>query len=290
MAYLMVLVGAGLLTVHLYQWRKLTRSMSQNNTPQRAFPPILYLRARCNEWHHYALGDRSLKGMKGALVSLSLLLALLFLNANWLGFSLIFFLPVILFLLFIFQLRLGRSAQRRYFEDSFPEVLSVINAAVSAGNSIHQALHRCGESISGPLGETFKRIDRRLSVGEEPERVFSDACKSYPYNEFYFFMVVMLVSLQHGGQLRMLIGRLIRIITNSKNMTRRKLAMTSEARSSVKIVAAIPLLFFCGMKYFSPENFDFIFNDPAGQLILYYVLASETLGIGIIWMLLRRAL
>ncbi|WP_258318080.1 type II secretion system F family protein, partial [Escherichia coli] len=124
--------------------------------------------------------------------------------------------------------------------------------AVSAGNSIHQALHRCGEGIDGDLGKMFKRIDRRLNLGEEPERVFNDAWKEYQYREFYFFNIVMLVSMQLGGQLRVLVGRLSRIITNSKNMARRKAAITSEARMSAKIVAAMPLLFFCGMKYFSP--------------------------------------
>ena len=43
------------------------------------------------------------------------------------------------------------------------------------------------------------------------------------------------------------------------------------------------------MKYLSPENFDFIINDPTGQLILYYVIASECIGMLIIWLLLRRA-
>jgi tight adherence protein B len=99
----------------------------------------------------------------------------------------------------------------------------------------------------------------------------------------------MLVSMQLGGQLRVLIGRLSRIITNSKNMARRKAALTSEARTSAKIVAAIPLLFFCGMKYFSPENFDFIIHDSIGRLILYYVIASELIGMAIIWYLLRKA-
>lgn len=290
MAYLILLIGIGILSVNFYQWRKLTRTMTQTSPTPLTFPPLLYLRERLTEWQGYALGDRSLQGMKGALVSLGILLGLLFLNANWLEFSVLYFFPVVMVLLFFFQLRIGRSAKRRYFEDNFPELLSVINAAVSAGNSIHKALHRCGQTIYGPLGETFQHIDRRLNVGEEPERVFSDACKAYPYNEFYFFMVVMQVSLQHGGQLRMLISRLTRITTNSRNMARRKLALTSEARTSAKIVAAIPVLFFCGMKYFSPENFNFIVHDPTGQLILYYVIASEAIGMGIIWLLLRRAL
>lgn len=290
MFFLILLIGLMIFCFNLFNWRKLTKIATKNSAYPQPSLAIDYVRNTWLEWKLYALGDRSPKGMKGAIVALILLLVLLFLNANWLQFDVIFFLPATLIVMFIAQLRIGRSLHRRYFEDRFPEVLSVVNAAVSAGNSIHQALHRCGEGIDGDLGATFHRIDRRLNLGEEPERVFNDAWQNYRYREFYFFVVVMLVSLQHGGQLRTLIGRLSRIVNNSKNMARRKSAMTSEARTSAKIVASIPLLFFCGMKYFSPENFDFVVHDPIGRLILYYVIVSEAIGMIIIWILLRRAL
>lgn len=290
MAFLILFIGLAIFGFNLFNWRKLTKIASKSNAHPKPSLVINYATHLWLEWKRYALGDLSLKGMKGAMVALVLLLVLLFLNANWLQFDVMFFLPMTLMVMFIAQLRIGRSLHRRYFEDRFPEILSVVNAAVSAGNSIHQALHRCGEGIDGDLGVTFHRIDRRLNLGEDPERVFNDAWQNYRYREFYFFVVVMLVSLQHGGQLRTLIGRLSRIVNNSKNMARRKSAMTSEARTSAKIVASLPLLFFCGMKYFSPENFDFVVHDPVGRLILYYVIASEAIGMIIIWILLRRAL
>lgn len=290
MSFLILFIGLAVFSLNFYNWRKLTKIASKSTFNPRQSLVFGYIKNTWQEWKLYALGDYSLKGMKGGIIAISLLLVLLFLNANWLQFDVAFFLPEALIVMFIAQLRIGRSLHRRYFEDRFPEVLSVVNAAVSAGNSIHQALHRCGEGIDGDLGATFHRIDRRLNLGEEPERVFNEAWQNYRYREFYFFVVVMLVSLQHGGQLRTLIGRLSRIVNNSKNMARRKSGMTSEARTSAKIVASIPLLFFCGMKYFSPQNFDFVVHDPVGRLILYYVIASEAIGMIIIWILLRRAL
>ncbi|GLR07770.1 secretion system protein [Mixta theicola] len=290
MSYWVLFIGGAIFLLNYFQWKKLTRAIAFAAPSRRQFPPLAWLLSLGREWQSYALGDRSMKGMKSALLTVMVIVLLLFLNANWFNISLLAFIPAVLLTAFIGQIRIGRILRRRYFEDRFPEVLSVVNAAVSAGNSIHQALHRCGEGVEGELGQVFHRIDRRLNLGEEPERVFNDAWQDYRYREFYFFVVVMLVSLQHGGQLRTLVGRLSRIISNSKNIARRKAAMTSEARASAKIVAAIPLLFFCGMKYFSPENFDFIIHDSTGQYILYYVIASESIGMAIIWFLLRRAL
>ncbi|HEY3984588.1 type II secretion system F family protein [Cedecea sp.] len=289
MSYWIVIAGMVIFIINLYRWRKIKLTISQQPLARREYLPITWFVSLWNEWRQYALGDGTLQGAKGAIVAAAVVAVLIFLNSNWLEIGWDIFIPMVVAGAFFAQLRIGRSLLRRDFENRFPEVLSVVNAAVSAGNGIHQALSRCGKSVEGKLGETFNRIDRRLNLGEEPERVFKDAWQDHRYREFYFFVIVMLVSLEHGGQLRVLIGRLSRIIVNSKNMARRKAAMTSEARASAKIVAAIPLLFFCGMKYFSPENFNFIIHDPTGRLILYYVIASEAIGMIIIWILLRRA-
>ncbi|MUL06124.1 pilus assembly protein TadB, partial [Aliivibrio fischeri] len=62
---------------------------------------------------------------------------------------------------------------------------------------------------------------------------------------------------------------------------------TSEARASAKIVAAIPFIFLFMLQYLSPENYEFVMFNPAGRPILYYVLISESIGILIIWLLMR---
>jgi tight adherence protein B len=63
--------------------------------------------------------------------------------------------------------------------------------------------------------------------------------------------------------------------------------MTAEARMSVKIVAAIPFFFLFLLQYLSPENYEFVMFNSAGRPILYYVLISEAIGIGIVWFLMK---
>ncbi len=68
---------------------------------------------------------------------------------------------------------------------------------------------------------------------------------------------------------------------------KKKMAMTSEARISAKIVAVIPLA-FCGLlSVISPDKLDFILYDPDGRGILYYVVGSEFLGLAVIWLLMK---
>jgi tight adherence protein B len=291
MFYLLLFCGLFFLILMNINWRRAQRKLAgEGTTARKAIPPLIWLQKRLREWRSYAIKEPTLKGARNLIIAIVLVVVILGVNSYWFKFDLLTLIPTLLVLAFWMQISIGRSLRRRYFEERFPEVLSVVGAAVSAGNSLHQALGRCGENVEGELGEIFHRVDRRLNLGEEPERVFNDAWEQFRYREFYFFNVVMLVSLQRGGQLKVLISRLSRMITNSKTLARRKKAMTSEARMSAKIVAGIPMLFFFGMKFLQPENFDFIIHDSTGRIILYYVLASEMLGIGIIWGLLKKAL
>lgn len=291
MFYLLLVFGLLILVLLNIRSRQIQKKLAgEGNKPRKVWSPVAWLQGIFLEWRSYAINEPTLKGAKNLIISVVLVIAMLGANAYWFQFDLLMIFPVLLLTAFWMLISIGRSLRRRYFENSFPELLSVVGAAVSAGNSLHQAIHRCGEHVEGELGDIFHRVDRRLNLGEDPDRVFNDAWQNFRYREFYFFNVVMLVSLQRGGQLRVLISRLSRMINKSKTLDRRKKAMTSEARMSAKIVAAIPLLFFIMMKYLSPENFDFVIHDSVGRIILYYVIASETLGMLIIWGLLKKAL
>jgi Flp pilus assembly protein TadB len=81
--------------------------------------------------------------------------------------------------------------------------------------------------------------------------------------------------------------RLNRMMFNARSIDKKKYALTSEARTSAKIVAAIPFFFLFVLQYLSPENFEFVMFDPDGKVILYYVLISEAIGIAIVWGLMK---
>ena len=68
---------------------------------------------------------------------------------------------------------------------------------------------------------------------------------------------------------------------------KKKFSMTSEARLSAKIVGSLPFIFLIMMRYMSPENYDYVFETETGNIILYYVVISELIGMGIIQMLMR---
>jgi tight adherence protein B len=131
-------------------------------------------------------------------------------------------------------------------------------------------------------------MGQRLQLGEPVDDVFQKSCRRFPYPSFYFFIICLRANIQRGGQLKEIMTRLNRMMFNARAMDKKKLAMTAEARMSVKIVAAIPFLFLFLLQYLSPENYEFVMFHPSGRPILYYVLMSEFIGISIIWALMRK--
>ncbi|MDK9738693.1 type II secretion system F family protein [Vibrio sp. D404a] len=181
-----------------------------------------------------------------------------------------------------------KQREERIFEESFPDVLNMLASSVSAGESIMHAIAYVGRSQDNDLGNEFRLMAERMKIGESPDDVFRKACLRFPYPSFYFFIITLRANLDRGGQLKEVMTRINRLMFDARAINKKKYALTSEARMSAKIVAAIPFAFLFLLQYISPENYDFVMFNERGKPILYYVLLSEFIGILIVWLLMKR--
>lgn len=195
--------------------------------------------------------------------------------------------PVLALVFTFFGYRFLVTKRRRDFENTFPDALNILMSAVTAGDSLMQAISYVGEVMHNPIGREFKLMGDRLKLGESPEVVLKRSCKNYPYSEFLFFTVTLRANIARGGQLKGVLARLIRVLVDARTLEKKKMAMTSEARISAKIVAAIPLIFMFILNQINPSNVDFVLHDPEGRVVLFYVLGSELIGLFIVWLLVR---
>ncbi|WP_257296399.1 type II secretion system F family protein [Endozoicomonas sp. YOMI1] len=200
---------------------------------------------------------------------------------------LLLFLGLLVVLLFVCLHGL-QAREKRQFDASFPDALNMLSGAVSSGESLMQAIVFVGDAMEGVVGTEFKQMGHRLSIGQSPDEVLQKSCLRFPYGHFYFFAITLRANIYRGGQLKDIMQRLNQVMFNSHALIKKKKALTAEARMSAYIVAAIPVCFVIMMKYVSPANFDFVVNTGEGQKLLYYVVISEVIGMGIIWLLMKR--
>lgn len=179
------------------------------------------------------------------------------------------------------------SRDQKQFEEAFPDALNMLASAVSAGESIMHAIMYVGKSLDSDVGAEFKKMGERLQMGETPDDVFRKACDRFPYPSFQFFVITLRANMHRGGQLKDVMTRLNRLMFDARAIEKKKFALTAEARTSAKIVAAIPFTFLFMLQYLSPDNYEFVMFHEDGRPILYYMLGSEFIGISIIWMLMK---
>ncbi|WP_417347715.1 type II secretion system F family protein [Ferrimonas sp.] len=229
----------------------------------------------------------------GAWLKIGLFLMLVFtatsyLNQKWLLLNPLLLPAAVTLAAFAWGWNLMLRRRRARFEEEFPDALNIMMSAITAGDSITQSITYVGKTLDNDIGLEFKHVGEHLKLGEPPDQVFNRSCKRFPYPAYLFFVVTIRANMSRGGQLKQVMAKLIRVLVDSRAMEKKKMALTSEARLSAKIVAALPLAFLGIMHWLNPDDLQFVLFHPEGRWILFYVLGSEALGLAIIWLLVRR--
>ncbi|MCW2480008.1 type II secretion system F family protein [Candidatus Symbiopectobacterium sp. NZEC135] len=236
----------------------------------------------------YLIGKEYNLALKNGLVVFFVQGVSIYSSLTYLHLDVLIVSPLMLLLTLYVLYQRSKKVARTVFETAFSEALNIINSVISAGNSVTLGIEQCGDKIVGTLGEEFRRISQRLEIGEEVENVLMESYRRLPYREYYFFIVTVLVNMKGGGQIKDVMTRLALMISNGRIIERKKMAMTSEVRMSVKILTAIPILFLFFIKYTSPENFSILLYDPVGKVILYYAMGSIFSGFFILWLMMNK--
>ena len=269
-------------TIHVYSLSGDDDAVDFNTLSDRTF------------WQRFQDRLSNLKKQIGSLAIIKIILfvaVLLFagneINQRFLRGNLIIIEVITVIIGLLFAYSWLQKRERTQFEEAFPDALNILASAVSSGESIMHAIMYVGKNLDGDVGAEFKVMGDRLQMGEAPDEVFRKSCKRFPYPSFYFFVITLRANMHRGGQLKDVITRLNRLMFDARAIDKKKLALTSEARISAKIVASIPFIFLLLMQYISPLNYEFVMFSEEGRPILYYVLISEAIGMTIIAALLK---
>lgn len=244
--------------------------------------------ARLNAIHYVFFSDSLLALVKNISLPLALILVIEVINYLYIHLPALPILLVLMPVTYFIWYKILVKKRKAIFTVDFTESLSSINGAISSGRTFLQAMDDYSKNNNNQLAKQFGIITRRLNFGDSPEVVFMDSWKVYPYREYYFFIVAILLNINSGGRLREVLNKLQRSLASSTAMEKKMLTMTSEMRTAAKITGLIPFAFLLLLKFISEENFNFIFEDERGRVLLYYLLGSVGFGIMVIKFLMRK--
>lgn len=135
-----------------------------------------------------------------------------------------------------------RKKYQNAFLDELPNAVEAIVRGVKSGLPLNDSMRLVAREAKEPIKTDFQRVLDQQSMGKSiPEAVIS-LYERVPVSEVNFFVVVISVQNQSGGNLSEALGNLARVLRNRKKMKLKVKAMSSEAKASAGIIGSLPII------------------------------------------------
>lgn len=176
---------------------------------------------------------------------------------------------------------IGWKAKRRgqKFNLLFPEAVDLIVRALRAGLPVQEAIGTVSRDIKDPVGSVFRRVQQEVQLGVPIDTALWRVAKTVQTDEFNFLIVAMSIQRDTGGNLAETLANLGALLRARQQLRLKIRAFTSEARTTMMIMAGLPFLVGGGLFFISPDYIAPLFMTETGQMIAAAAACSMGLGI-----------
>jgi tight adherence protein B len=168
--------------------------------------------------------------------------------------------------------RMYVSHKRKRYQDKFldelPNAIEAIVRGVKTGLPLNDSMRVVAKDTKEPVKSEFARILDQQSFGFSMTEAVQVLLERVPLPEVNFFVVVISVQQQAGGNLSEALGNLARVLRNRKKMKQKVKAMSSEAKASAGIIGSLPIVVAILVSLVSPSYLVPLFTTPIGNVCL----------------------
>jgi len=182
----------------------------------------------------------------------------------------------------------ARRARTLY--QQMPDALAMIVRSVRSGIPVQEALRIVGREGLPPTSEEFERLYNQLLIGQSLPDALLALAKRTEVREYRFFAVALSLQAQTGGSLTDTLENLADVIRKRVAARARAHALSSEARMTMFMLAALPVVAFLALAVISPAYVMLLINTPRGRAILGTAILMLSMGMGSMQFLIRKAL
>jgi len=176
------------------------------------------------------------------------------------------------------------------FINNFPDALDMIVRSVRSGFPISVAMQMLAENAEEPVRSEFRQVTDEIAMGRSLPQALSRLATRINEPDIRFFVVVLTVQQETGGNLAEIVSNLSGIIRKRKQIRHKIRAMTSEGKATGLILGALPVFVFLALYFLQPGYLDPFFNDPQGQkffglaialLVICYFVIKQMINVDI---------
>jgi len=178
-----------------------------------------------------------------------------------------------------FFLARRRKKYQSRFLDELPNAVEAIVRGVKSGLPLNDSIRLVSKEAKEPVKSEFGRVLDQQAVGKTMGEAVQILYDRVPVPEVNFFIVVITVQQQAGGNLSEALGNLSRVLRNRKAMKLKIKAMSSEAKASAGIIGSLPFVVAILVSITSPTYLLPLVQTTTGQMWLGIAAVMLTTGI-----------
>lgn len=194
---------------------------------------------------------------------------------------------VLAFLLPRMYLRRRINKRNEAFINQFPDAVDMIVRSVKSGHPLNTALRMIADNMDPPVKTEFKQLVDEIAFGRSTVEALVRMSQRIDEPDLQFFVVILSVQQETGGNLAEVLSNLSGIIRKRKQLRLKIKAMTSEGRATAYVLGGLPVVVFGAIHLTSPEYLIPLFETDSGNMILGGALALIGLAAFIVYNMLQ---
>ena len=175
---------------------------------------------------------------------------------------------------------LRRLAARRRLaiERELPDALGQVAGSMRAGATFIGAIQSMVDESHGPLGQEFGLLLREVRVGARLEQALDDLGERVQSEEMDLVVAAALISLEVGGNLAEILGRLSGTIRRKLEMEGKVRTLTAQGVLQGRVVTALPFGLLGVLLVIEPAAARPIFTSLLGWCFLGTMIVLQSVG------------
>ena len=171
-----------------------------------------------------------------------------------------------------------RKKYQNAYLDELPNAVEAIVRGVKSGLPLNDSMRLVAKEAKEPIKSEFARVIDQQALGKSTTEAVQMLFERMPLPEVNFFVVVITVQQQAGGNLSEALGNLSRVLRNRKKMKQKIKAMSSEAKASAGIIGSLPFIVAILVTLTTPSYMVPLFSTTIG--LIWLGIAALLMGIG----------
>ncbi|MFT9417679.1 type II secretion system F family protein [Acetobacter sp.] len=171
-----------------------------------------------------------------------------------------------------------RNRYKKKLYTQFPDAIGMMVRSLRVGVPLSRCMIVVSEESDEPTCREFKVIANEVAVGRSLGDVLQAVADRVDVQEYRFLATVISIQSSTGGALADVLSSLADTIRQQIAIYKRGLALSSEAKMSSYVLAAIPFFVAFLLEFVNPDYINQLFLTQSGHYLLAVALLLLTMG------------